>query len=174
MTIEIVYKRYNPSNLECNKTYPLRRKWNLWFDSFHMHKSYKDLLDQDIWINNIYNVYIIDNAHDFWILYNNTIDPSNMWQNSSYYYFTDGYPKLNDNAEINFKILKNQDINNIWLTIILSIIGESIKYSNYIKGVSIHCMKNYYNINIFLYEINNDNITLDIRSNLESLFEKYI
>lgn len=141
----------------------LHRKWTLWFDDINLHKSFEDATNYIKWKNNIDQVCTFNSIQDFWKLYNNVLELDELSLKNAYYLFMDGikpykYDLNNlDGIKLVFTIYRtpenlnnSNNINDIWLHCILHIIGENIKYSNYINGLSIKKNTCYYELSIWI------------------------
>ncbi len=136
MGIQIIYNSHKDQ-------FKLHKKWNLYFDSFHLHSSYVDKQNVDIWKFNIDRVYEFSSVEQFWRVYNNIIEPDRMWQTSAYYVMT-GAPCTDPDLQF---FVQDQNINQIWLDLLLLLIGGTMPDSLY--GVSLHREKKYYIINAY-------------------------
>lgn len=145
------------------KILPLRREWNLWFDSPHLHETYESYSDIYLWAKNLNNVHMIDSVQTFWRIYNNIIEPAEMWYKSAYYLFStsnDNHLNLSDPAwvTINFVIHVETDQNDAWSYVLVSILGEGVKHSNFIEGISF--MKCKEHSELILWTKEHDDLTI--------------
>ncbi len=141
---------------------PLNREWTLWFDSPNLHKSYKEYSRELSWKQNLCCVYKINSIPTFWQTYNNITEPNNMCYKSAYYLFVSNTaPHSMDINNLNgttlcFNILKGNNLNNIWLRTVLLFLGENIKYSEYINGISLKKNKKQYELTLWTKTKNPD------------------
>ncbi len=157
---------------------PLKRTWNLWFDSPHLHKNYKNYLDASSWKKSLNHVYDINSIQTFWQTYNNIMSPSEMWYKSAYYLFAEGcYPSDMshfDRPLISFIIPEDLDQDNSWLYIILSVIGEHIPYNHDVYGISFIKHKKYGELILWVDIYDKTNIEIIIQHCIEMLKKKDI
>jgi hypothetical protein len=123
--------------------YKLYSNWTLYHDSVCLYNSFCDF-------NNSVNreqVYIFNTVENFWRLYNNILEPSNMDLYSTYIYSSSSTletstpipfadlkklskqntcDSINDLYLLYAKNLKKKDINKMWLNIILNFISAQI------------------------------------------------
>lgn len=140
----------------------LKREWSLWFDSPEFHTSYNETIYPLSWKQNIKKIYTIDTIQNFWGVYNNIIDVENLHYKSAYYLFVNNTEPhcldLNNQNGITIHFVINSsttlnsstNLNTAWLYTILSFVGENIKYSKYLNGVSIKKHKHYCEIVLWL------------------------
>jgi translation initiation factor 4E len=165
----------------------LHRNWKLWYDLPIYHDSYKNKTNEKVWKLNLEEVYSITTVEDFWKVFNNIYEPTDLDLNGAYYLFVDGiYPTWSDINNLNggslsFKILTAieidnsihlVDINKIWQLFLLSMIGESIPTSKYINGLSLQKNKCYYDITIW-FNNTDDKIWNSTTDLLYKLLKKY-
>lgn len=164
-----------------NPNLQLEREWTLWFDSPHLHKTYKEVIDLFAWKQNLEEVSTFSTIGNFWGTYNNTLGPDEIWYKSAYYLFTSNTAPhcldLNnqDGVTIHFSIssenMSSESINSAWLYTILSFLGGSIKYAKYVNGISIKKHKNYYELVLWL-SVNDDVISNFYIETFNELYKK--
>ena len=137
------------TNIKIIYEHALNRSWTLYFDTFQLHNSFRDEMIYDTWVDNIDSVYEFDSVEKFWRLYNNINKPGEMWQKSSYYLFQNK-PILGGDILLNITDTNVEDINRIWLHLVLALVGETIVNSNKIQGISLKCNKKYYTMEIYM------------------------
>lgn len=144
----------------------LHRNWTLWFDTPYLHETYENFITDIKWISEIEKVYTIDSIENFWRLYNNILNPREISYKSSYYmYEHNTNPYMSDINHLNGGVLvftfpfnDDLDIEDIWLKFLLTLIGENVKYSTCLTGVSIK--KNRFNFTIELtIKVNKEKLT---------------
>eukprot|EP00088_Acartia_fossae_P046182 TRINITY_DN49810_c0_g1_i1.p2 TRINITY_DN49810_c0_g1~~TRINITY_DN49810_c0_g1_i1.p2 ORF type:complete len:226 (-),score=22.14 TRINITY_DN49810_c0_g1_i1:915-1592(-) len=121
-----------------NLRHPLQHRWCLWFDQIEQGKE---------WGINLTPIASFETVEDFWGLYNNIIKASELRNDCYFHLFKDGIkPKWEDQqnkvgGRFRFNLPKNAAdllLNQLWLSTILSLIGEQLPGAEDVAGAHIY------------------------------------
>lgn len=134
---------------------PLKRKWQLWFDSPSFHATYADSIDPIAWKRNIESICSFNDIKAFWNTYNYIEEPTGLCYKCSYYLFEDivepHYMDICNEGGITIHfIFDEENANNGWLYTILSMISENTRYADEVNGVSVKKHKSWYEVTVWL------------------------
>ncbi|CAD6499766.1 BgTH12-03874 [Blumeria graminis f. sp. triticale] len=141
---------HDPDNF--NVKHPLMHKWTLWFTkpSIGKAENWNDLLKQVITFGSV---------EEFWGIYNNIAPVSELALKSDYHLFKDGVrPEWEDPQNkhggkwsYQFKEKRSIPIDNLWLHVMLSAIGETLEGENdgEVMGVVVNVRKGFYRIGVW-------------------------
>ncbi|BAO49476.1 translation initiation factor elF-4e [Alphaentomopoxvirus acuprea] len=129
--------------------HPLQHAWSLWYNGNDAHKS---------WDENLQFVYSFNTIEDFWCVYNYIKLPTELNNGTDYLLFKKHIkPRWEDKSNINGgKWIINsihKVINDVWLDIVLCLIGETLDSSNNICGVILNIKVNKYKLGIWTKDI---------------------
>ena len=138
-------------------------KWSLWINN-------KNCIKSSNWLDTIKKITDITNIENFWQLFNNIPEPSNLDFPSDYYFFKDEIipmwedNKNKDGGKMTIILKKNKDdkklyLDKIWLYTILGCIGEQFDDSDFICGLVLNIRKHQDRINIWINTSNKEYIT---------------
>jgi len=116
--------------------HPLQNSWTLWYDNPGKKAS------QDTWELSLKKVYTFNTVEDFWALFNQIKPTSKLGHGANYHLFKDGIePKWEDIQNQNggkwvvtLPKAKRESMDQLWLHLILALIGETFPDSNEICG----------------------------------------
>ncbi|TMW68490.1 hypothetical protein Poli38472_005958 [Pythium oligandrum] len=128
---------------EITTKHPLQHRWTLWYDNPKKRNS------AETWEENLKNIFTFDTVEDFWCLYNNVLTPTKLSVGSNYHLFKEGIrPMWEDpiNAKGGKWIFTNARsrrarLDECWLHVMLSLIGESLHDEDDICGAVVSVRK---------------------------------
>jgi len=136
-----------------NVKHPLMHKWTLWFTKPPSGKgdnNWNDLLKEIITFNSV---------EEFWGVYNNIAPVTELAQKSDYHLFKEGVrPEWEDvqnkhggKWSYQFKEKRNVAIDELWLHVMLSAIGETLEEEEdgELMGVVVNVRKGFYRIGVW-------------------------
>lgn len=135
-----------------NVKHPLMNKWTLWFTKPPSGKgdNWNDLLKEVITFNSV---------EEFWGVYNNIAAVSELALKSDYHLFKQGVrPEWEDPQNkhggkwsYQFKEKRNVPIDDLWLHVMLSAIGETLEEEEdgELMGVVVNVRKGFYRIGVW-------------------------
>ncbi|CZR56007.1 probable translation initiation factor eIF-4E [Phialocephala subalpina] len=135
-----------------NVKHPLMNKWTLWFTKPPSGKgdNWNDLLKEVITFNSV---------EEFWGVYNNIAPVSELALKSDYHLFKQGVrPEWEDlqnkhggKWSYQFKEKRNVPIDDLWLHVMLSAIGETLEEEEdgELMGVVVNVRKGFYRIGVW-------------------------
>ncbi|KAE8449510.1 hypothetical protein EG329_008119 [Mollisiaceae sp. DMI_Dod_QoI] len=135
-----------------NVKHPLMNKWTLWFTKPPSGKgdNWNDLLKEVITFNSV---------EEFWGVYNNIAPVSELALKSDYHLFKQGVrPEWEDPQNkhggkwsYQFKEKRNVPIDDLWLHVMLSAIGETLEEEEdgELMGVVVNVRKGFYRIGVW-------------------------
>eukprot|EP00126_Sphaerothecum_destruens_P014040 Sdes_comp24078_c0_seq1m22140 len=126
-----------------NVKHPLQNKWTFWYDLQERKAT------DDNWGQGMREVYSFDTVEDFWAIYNNILPASALPLGASYFLFKSGiHPSWEDPKNANggrffYAFPKNEvkgkdrkdTLNDLWLDILLALIGETLDDDDEACGV---------------------------------------
>eukprot|EP00808_Paulinella_micropora_P021067 g18928.t1 len=127
---------HSPAQHNFDGKHPLHSEWVMWWNG-----ASRTSRDKGDWKPK--EVYSISTVEDFWRLYNNMMEPSQLPKGSNYHFFKAGItptwedPKNKAGGKwvVSFaKSLKDEDKNEAWLNLLLALIGETFEGSDDIAG----------------------------------------
>jgi len=135
-----------------NVKHPLMHKWTLWFTKppSAKEKDWNDLLKEIITFNSV---------EEFWGVYNNVTQVSELALKSDYHLFKEGVrPEWEDKQNkhggkwsYQFKEKRNVPIDDLWLHVMLAAIGETLENEGdgEVMGVVVNVRKGFFRIGVW-------------------------
>ncbi|KAF2454313.1 cap binding protein [Lineolata rhizophorae] len=141
---------HDPNNF--NVKHPLMNTWTLWFTKPPSGKG-------DNWNELLKEVISFDSVEEFWGIYNNITNTSDLALKSDYHLFKKGVrPEWEDLQNkhggkwaFQFKDKKQINIDQLWLHVMLAAIGETLEDEgdNEVMGVVVNVRKGFYRIGLW-------------------------
>ncbi|KAI1004163.1 hypothetical protein K3495_g4039 [Podosphaera aphanis] len=135
-----------------NVKHPLMHEWTLWFTKPPTGKG-------DSWNDLLKEVITFGSVEEFWGIYNNIAPVSQLALKSDYHLFKKGIrPEWEDSRNkhggkwsFSFKEKRNLPIDDLWLNVMLSAIGETLEQENdgEVMGVVVNVRKAFYRIGVW-------------------------
>lgn len=157
----------NDTPTECLVKHPLQNKWTLWYLESDRTKSWEELQNE---------ITSFDTVEDFWSLYNHIKLASEIKAGSDYSLFKKGIrPMWEDEANkrggrwvitLN-RQQRRSDLDNLWLDVLLCLIGESFEHSDQICGAVVNIRTKVDKISIWTADGNNEEAALEIGHKLK-------
>jgi len=126
----------DPTNFDIK--HPLQNKWAMWYDAPVQKRLNSNNWKQETKHNKISD---FESVEDFWCLFNNLNKPSELADKSTYALMKDGIEPEWESAKdggcwrLQFSQKENtQEVNQLWLWMVLAVIGESFDDGNDIMG----------------------------------------
>ncbi|CAD7081663.1 unnamed protein product [Hermetia illucens] len=151
---------------ECLIRHPLQNVWTLWYLENDRTKSWEELQNE---------ITSFDTVEDFWSLYNHIKLASEIKAGSDYSLFKKGIrPMWEDEANKKggrwvITLNKNQrrtDLDNLWLDVLLCLIGEAFEHSDQICGAVVNIRTKVDKISIWTADGQNEKAALEIGQKL--------
>lgn len=152
---------------ECLIKHPLQNQWTLWYLEADRSKSWEDLQNE---------ITTFESVEDFWSLYNYIKLASEIKPGSDYSLFKKGVrPMWEDPANkkggrwmitLNKNAVRG-DVDNLWLDVILCLIGEAFDHSDQICGAVINNRAKLYKIAIWTSDAKSEDGCLEIGNKLK-------
>lgn len=141
--------------------HPLQNTWTLWYLESDRTKVWEDLQNE---------ITSFDTVEDFWSLYNHIKPPSEIKIGSDYSLFKKGIrPMWEDAANkqggrwvISLARTPKADLDNLWLDVLLCLIGEAFDHSDEICGAVVNVRGKNNKISIWTANGNNEEAALEI------------
>ncbi|XP_026848776.1 eukaryotic translation initiation factor 4E1 isoform X1 [Drosophila persimilis] len=141
--------------------HPLHNTWTLWYLENDRSKSWEDMQNE---------ITSFDAVEDFWSLYNHIKPPSEIKLGSDYSLFKKGIrPMWEDAANkqggrwvITLNKSSKTDLDNLWLDVLLCLIGEAFDHSDQICGAVVNIRAKSNKISIWTADGNNEEAALEI------------
>ncbi|KAH8371606.1 hypothetical protein KR093_008259 [Drosophila rubida] len=141
--------------------HPLQNTWTLWYLENDRSKSWEDMQNE---------ITSFDTVEDFWSLYNHIKPPSEIKLGSDYSLFKKGIrPMWEDAANkqggrwvITLNKSSKNDLDNLWLDVLLCLIGEAFDHSDQICGAVVNIRGKSNKISIWTANGNNEEAALEI------------
>ncbi|XP_043069958.1 eukaryotic translation initiation factor 4E1 isoform X1 [Drosophila bipectinata] len=141
--------------------HPLQNNWTLWYLENDRSKSWEDMQNE---------ITSFDTVEDFWSLYNHIKPPSEIKVGSDYSLFKKGIrPMWEDAANkqggrwvITLNKSSKSDLDNLWLDVLLCLIGEAFDHSDQICGAVVNIRGKSNKISIWTANGNNEEAALEI------------
>ncbi|EDW76928.1 uncharacterized protein Dwil_GK20927, isoform A [Drosophila willistoni] len=141
--------------------HPLQNTWTLWYLENDRSKSWEDMQNE---------ITSFDAVEDFWSLYNHIKPPSEIKLGSDYSLFKKGIrPMWEDAANkqggrwvITLNKSSKNDLDNLWLDVLLCLIGETFDNSDQICGAVVNIRGKSNKISIWTANGNNEEAALEI------------
>ncbi|XP_030371813.1 eukaryotic translation initiation factor 4E1 isoform X2 [Scaptodrosophila lebanonensis] len=141
--------------------HPLQNTWTLWYLENDRTKSWEDMQNE---------ITSFDTVEDFWSLYNHIKPPSDIKLGSDYSLFKKGIrPMWEDAANkqggrwvITLNKNSKNDLDNLWLDVLLCLIGEAFDHSDQICGAVVNIRGKSNKISIWTANGNNEEAALEI------------
>uniref|UniRef100_A0A0K8TSA0 eIF-4F 25 kDa subunit n=1 Tax=Tabanus bromius TaxID=304241 RepID=A0A0K8TSA0_TABBR len=152
---------------ECLIKHPLQNTWTLWYLETDRSKAWEDLQNE---------ITSFETVEDFWSLYNHIKMASEIKPGSDYSLFKKGIrPMWEDEANIKggrwvitlSRQFRKSDLDNIWLDVILCLIGEAFEHSEHICGAVVNIRTKADKISIWTADGNNEEAVLEIGRKLK-------
>lgn len=145
--------------------HPLQNIWTLWYLENDRSKSWEDMQNE---------ITSFDTVEDFWCLYNHIKPPSDIKVGSDYSLFKKGIrPMWEDDANkkggrwvISLTRCPKNELDNLWLDVLLCLIGEAFDHSDQICGAVVNVRPKNYKISIWTAQGNNEEAALEIGNEL--------
>ncbi|KAM0799412.1 translation initiation factor Eif4e [Usnea florida] len=142
---------HDPENF--NVKHPLMHEWTLWFTKPPSGKG-------DNWNDLLKEVVTFDSVEEFWGVYNNITPTSELALKSDYHLFKKGIrPEWEDPQNkhggkwsYQFKDKRSAPIDELWLHVMLSAIGETLENSDddgEVMGVVVNVRKGFYRVGLW-------------------------
>jgi len=128
----------DPTNFDIK--HPLQNKWTMWYNAPPTKKVNSTSWKQDVKHNKITD---FDTVEDFWCLFNNLSKPSELADKSNYLLMKEGIVPEWESAKDGgcWRVVPQkenmQEMNKLWLWMVLAVIGESFDDGNDIMGAVI-------------------------------------
>ncbi|KAM9986787.1 hypothetical protein ACTFIY_011220 [Dictyostelium cf. discoideum] len=158
----------NPENLI---KHPLQNRWSLWYD----YQSGK--INPEHWVDSLKKVISFDSVEDFWCVFNNLPNVSNLKQGSSYHLFKDDIePKWEHESNKRggkwFVMVKDKSrCDNQWLQSVMACVGETFDSSDEICGIVYNSRKNGDKISVWTKTAQDEKATRDVGNCLKKILE---
>uniref|UniRef100_A0A1A9WX13 eIF-4F 25 kDa subunit n=1 Tax=Glossina brevipalpis TaxID=37001 RepID=A0A1A9WX13_9MUSC len=141
--------------------HPLQNTWTLWYLENDRSKSWQDMQNE---------IMSFDTAEDFWSLYNHIKPPSDIKIGSDYSLFKKGIrPMWEDAANkkggrwvITLNCTPKTEVDNLWLDVLLCLIGEAFDHSDQICGAVVNIRNKHNKISIWTANGYNREAALEI------------
>lgn len=126
----------------CNIKHPLNQKWTLWY--------YLPEKDKD-WERCQHKIHSIEYVEDFWSLFDHIKQPSELTNGVDYSFFKNDIRPMWEDPQnvrggritvVNTSKSRTAAINEIWLDVLLFLIGENFDYTDEVCGVVLN-VRNY-------------------------------
>uniref|UniRef100_A0A1L8EIU2 eIF-4F 25 kDa subunit n=1 Tax=Haematobia irritans TaxID=7368 RepID=A0A1L8EIU2_HAEIR len=146
--------------------HPLQNTWTLWYLENDRSKSWEEMQNE---------ITSFDTVEDFWSLYNHIKPPSDIKMGSDYSLFKKGIrPMWEDAANkqggrwvITLNRCPKNELDNLWLDVILCLIGEVFDHSDQICGAVVNIRQKNNKISIWTANGNNEEAALEIGHKLK-------
>lgn len=145
--------------------HPLQNKWTLWYLESDRSKSWEELQNE---------ITSFDTVEDFWSLYNHIKLPSEIKIGSDYSLFKKGIrPMWEDEANkkggrwVITLVRRRNDLDNLWLDVLLCLIGESFEHSDQICGAVVNIRTKADKISIWTADGQNQEAAMEIGRKLK-------
>ncbi|KAI8908702.1 translation initiation factor eIF 4e-like domain-containing protein, partial [Powellomyces hirtus] len=120
-----------------NVKHPLQRRWTLFFDNPQEKSGMHN------WEMNVKSIVTFDTVEDFWGVYNNVLNASQLGAGCNYHLFKEGVrPAWEDPANVNggkwvtvLPKTRRAELDRMWMETILGVVGETFPKSDEICGV---------------------------------------
>ncbi|KAH8395641.1 hypothetical protein KR222_005075 [Zaprionus bogoriensis] len=141
--------------------HPLQNTWTLWYLENDRSKSWEDMQNE---------ITSFDTVEDFWSLYNHIKPPSEIKLGSDYSLFKktirpmweDAANKQGGRWVITLNKSSKNDLDNLWLDVLLCLIGEAFDHSDQICGAVVNIRGKSNKISIWTANGNNEEAALEI------------
>ncbi|KAI7906403.1 translation initiation factor eIF 4e-like domain-containing protein [Cokeromyces recurvatus] len=142
---------HDPKNY--NVKHPLQNTWTLWFDNPGKKANAAS------WSQNLKEIVDVNTVEDFWGVHNNIVKVNHLEISSNYHVFKKGIrPEWEDPANANggkFSIQfprnrTGEAINDYWLNLILTMLGEQFKYEDEICGAVVSVRRVFYRVALWI------------------------
>jgi len=152
---------------ECLVKHPLQNQWTLWYLENDRTKSWEDMQNE---------ITSFDTVEDFWSLYNHIRVASELKQGNDYSLFKKSIrPMWEDSANkrggrwvLNLnKQQRRNELDSLWLDILLCLIGESFEHSDDINGAVVNIRPRGDKISIWTADGTNEESILGIGHKLK-------
>ncbi|KAI8816696.1 putative eukaryotic initiation factor 4E [Fimicolochytrium jonesii] len=131
----------NPSSF--NVKHPLQNRWTLWFDNPQKRTGMHN------WEKSLKNLITFDTVEDFWGVYNNIVNSSQLAHGANYHLFKEGVrpmweDPMNENGGkwvVPLPKGKRDNLDDYWLHTMLACVGENFPDSDEICGAVVSIRK---------------------------------
>ncbi|XP_053952772.1 eukaryotic translation initiation factor 4E1 isoform X1 [Anastrepha ludens] len=145
--------------------HPLQNTWTLWYLENDRSKSWEDMQNE---------ITSFDTVEDFWSLYNHIKPPSDIKLGSDYSLFKKGIRPMWEDAGnkqggrwvITLNKSSKADLDNLWLDVLLCLIGEAFDHSDEVCGAVVNIRGKNNKISIWTANGNNEEAALEIGNKL--------
>ncbi|CAI5504268.1 unnamed protein product [Closterium sp. Naga37s-1] len=124
--------------------HPLEHRWTLWFDNPQQRGK-----SGGSWGSSLRVVFTFGTVEDFWCLYNNIVQPSKLMNKADMHLFKEGIqpkwedPKCEKGGSWTIPCSRSKEyLDNMWLHLMLAMIGEQIDEGNDICGAVVSIRPN--------------------------------
>ncbi|KAI8914954.1 translation initiation factor eIF 4e-like domain-containing protein [Powellomyces hirtus] len=126
-----------------NAKHPLQNRWTLWFDNPQKRTGLHN------WEKSLKNLITFDTVEDFWGVYNNVVNSSQLAHGANYHLFKEGVrpmwedPENENGGKWVFPLPKARrgDLDQSWLFTMLACVGESFPNPEEICGAVVSIRK---------------------------------
>jgi len=147
--------------------HPLLREWVMWYDNPGGRSAWN--------MDRFKRIHEFQTVEDFWRMYNNIVAPSRISNGSNYHMFLNGVkPMWEDEANcrggkwiVIFPKGKKDLIDDYWLSVILSVIGESLEGVDEVSGCVASVRKNQSKIAVWTRDYTNKDEILRIGNHMK-------
>ncbi|XP_050320147.1 eukaryotic translation initiation factor 4E1-like [Bactrocera neohumeralis] len=135
--------------------HPLQNTWTLWYLENDRTKSWEDMQNE---------ITSFDTVEDFWSVYNHIKPPSDIKLGSDYSLFKKGIRPMWEDAGnkqvgrwvITLNKTSKADLDNLWLDVLLCLIGEAFEHSDVVCGAVVNIRGKNNKISIWTANGNNE------------------
>ncbi|CAI5465807.1 unnamed protein product [Closterium sp. Yama58-4] len=124
--------------------HPLEHRWTLWFDNPQQRGK-----SGGSWGSSLRVIFTFGTVEDFWCLYNNIVQPSKLMNKADMHLFKEGIqpkwedPKCEKGGSWTIPCSRSKEyLDNMWLHLMLAMIGEQIDEGNDICGAVVSIRPN--------------------------------
>jgi len=155
-------KTENETSPECLMKHPLQNEWTLWYLESDRTKSWEELQN---------DITSFETVEDFWSLYNHIKLASEIKVGSDYSLFKKGIrPMWEDEANIKGgrwvitlgRQYRRSDLDNLWLDVLLCLIGETFDHSDQICGAVVNIRTKADKISVWTADGSNKEAVMEI------------
>jgi len=153
--------------------HPLQTEWTMWYTA---PPTVTATNSADGWTNNVVDIIDFSTVEDFWRLYNNLLQPSDLHVNSDYHMFKKGISPTWEDAHnakggrwmIDFHSTEEKkDVDQAWQYTMLAMIGEAFKNMDEICGAVVSLRKKKHRIALWTRSSEDEDILVRIGEQLK-------
>jgi len=158
------------SNTGSEQKHRLQHRWGLWYESppdtkktysnYNTEKKFKKIID-------------FSTVEDFWCLFNNILQPSELAVDSNYQLMKDGFLPEWENVTngghwiLTLEIKDKPEIDKLWQALVLDCIGEAFEYGNNIVGAVVSIRRQRAKLELWTKDATTDEICLRIGNDMK-------